>query len=47
MTENEFVERNQQYLLDFNDGHLWFKAKQSTLPYRGVKVRRYKDRLYI
>lgn len=47
MSELEFEETIQQYLLDFNDGHLWFKSKQSALPYRGFTVRRYKDKLYV
>lgn len=47
MSESAFEEMIQQYLLDFNDGHLWFKSKRSVLPYRGFAVRRYEDTLYV
>lgn len=47
MSDIEFEQTIQQYLLDFNDGHLWFYNKRSSLPYRGFSVRRYKDNLYV
>lgn len=47
MSDAEFEHTIQQYLLDFNDGHLWFYNKQSTLPYRGFSVRRHTDKLYV
>lgn len=47
MSDVTFEETIQQYLLDFNDGHLRFMSKQSALPYRGFAVRRYKDKLHV
>lgn len=47
MSDAEFEQTIQQYLLDFNDGHLWFYNKHSSLPYRGFSVRRYKDKVYV
>lgn len=47
MNSGDFEEIIQDFLLDFNDGHLWFIAKESTLPNRGFTVRRYEDVLYV
>lgn len=47
MSNREFTEVIQDYLLDFKDGHLWFLEKNSTLPNRGFSVRRYTDTLYV
>lgn len=47
MNSGEFEETIQDFLLDFNDGHLWFIAKESPLSNRGFSVRRYKDALYV
>ncbi|MEQ6356044.1 hypothetical protein ABNX05_15555 [Lysinibacillus sp. M3] len=44
MTDKDFVETIQSYLLDFKDGHLSFKAKKTEMPNRGFKVRRYQRR---
>lgn len=47
MSDREFEETIQDYLLDFQDGHLWFFNKNKTLPNRGFFVRRYKNILYV
>lgn len=47
MNDLKFEETVQDYLLDFNDGHLWFSSKDSTLPNRGFSVRRYENALYV
>lgn len=47
MSDLEFEKIIQQYLLDLNDGHLWFKSKYSESPYRGFTVRRYQNNLYV
>lgn len=47
MSDQEFEETIQDYLLDFNDGHLWFSAKNTEVPYLGFSVRRYEDALYV
>ncbi|MGE8035697.1 hypothetical protein [Lysinibacillus sp. NPDC093692] len=47
MTDKDFVETIQSYLLDFKDGHLSFKAKKTVMPNRGFKVRRYQNALYV
>ncbi|MCM3399181.1 S41 family peptidase [Oceanobacillus profundus] len=45
--DHTFEETIQDYLLDFQDGHLWFASKNKTLPNRGFSVRRYEDALYV
>lgn len=47
MSDQEFEETIEDYLLDFNDGHLWFGARNTEMPYIGFSVRRYKDALYV
>lgn len=47
MSEQEFEETIQDYLLDFNDGHLSFHAKNTQIPYLGFSVRRFEDALYV
>lgn len=47
MSEQEFEETIQDYLLDFNDGHLWFSTKKTEVPYLGFSVRRFEDALYV
>ncbi|MBM6613858.1 hypothetical protein JTF06_02980 [Desemzia sp. RIT804] len=47
MSAQEFEEMIQDYLLNFNDGHLSFKAKNTDIPYLGFSVRRYEDALYV
>lgn len=47
MNDREFEEEIQNYLLDFNDGHLWFNAKKSTVPNRGFSVHRFENNLYV
>ena len=47
MTDKDFVETIQSYLLDFKDGHLSFNAKKAVIPNRGFKVRRYQNALYV
>lgn len=47
MSDQEFEETIQDYLLDFNDGHLWLSAKNSKVPFIGFSVRRYEDVLYV
>lgn len=47
MSDSAFVETIQDYLLDFQDGHLGFISKRVKLPNRGFLVRRYEDALYI
>lgn len=47
MSDQEFEETIEDYLLDFNDGHLWFGARNTEIPYIGFSVRRYKDALYV
>lgn len=47
MNDREFEEEIQNYLLDFKDGHLWFNAKNSTVPNRGFSVRRFENGLYV
>ncbi|HBV23759.1 MAG TPA: hypothetical protein DEB42_08260 [Jeotgalicoccus sp.] len=47
MTAKEFESHIEDFLLEFNDGHLWFSAKESILPNRGFSVRRYQDNLYV
>lgn len=47
MTDQEFEETIEDYLLDFNDGHLGFAAKNTEMLYIGFSVRRYEDALYV
>lgn len=47
MDETEFVKTVQSYLLDFKDDHLIFTKKTNTMPFKGFKVRRYEDALYV
>jgi len=47
MDEVEFVQTVQSYLLDFKDGHLIFTKKNNTIPFKGFKVRRYQNALYV
>lgn len=47
MDNRAFEETIQEYLLDSEDGHLWFMGKNSSLPKRGFSVRRYDDALYV
>ncbi len=47
MTNVEFEQIIKSYLLDFKDGHLGFRTKNSELPYRGFSVRRYENTLYV
>lgn len=47
MSDSEFEKIIQDYLLDFQDGHLWFLNKDTELPDRGFSVRRYKNVLYV
>lgn len=47
MDDATFTQTIQEYLYDFNDGHLFFKNKNSNIPFRGFQARRYKDALYV
>ena len=47
MSDREFVETIQDYILDFNDGHMWFNGRNYTLPNIGFKVRRFENSLYV
>src|SRR5699024_2036151 len=47
MSDREFIDTIRSYILDFNDGHMWFYGKELTLPNIGFKVRRFKDSLFI
>lgn len=47
MDEVEFVQTIQSYLLDFKDGHLNFTKKNNTIPFKGFKVRRYENAIYV
>lgn len=47
MTDEEFVKTVQSYLLDFNDGHLYFNKSDAATTNRGFKVRRYENSLYV
>lgn len=47
MTDEEFVKTVQSYLLDFNDGHLYFNKSDAVTTNRGFKVRRYENSLYV
>lgn len=47
MSDREFVETIRDYILDFNDGHMWFIGKNYSLPNIGFKVRRFENSLYV
>ncbi|WP_449354915.1 S41 family peptidase [Virgibacillus natechei] len=47
MSDREFEETIQDYLLDFHDGHLGFTAINSELPHAGFFVRRFESDLYV
>lgn len=47
MDDDDFVETVGSYLLDFKDGHLSFSKKSSSKPFKGFKVRRYLNTLYV
>ena len=47
MGEKEFVQTVQSYLLDFKDDHLSFVKKNNVIPFKGFKVRRYENALYV
>ena len=47
MSEEEFLNTIEEYLLDFNDGHLWFESKKKNPTYVGFSVRRYENTLYV
>ena len=47
MSNQEFEETIEDYLLDFNDGHLWITAKNTETSYLGFTARRYKDALFV
>lgn len=47
MENKDFEDEIQNYLLDFEDGHLWFIEKESSSPDRGFSVRRFEDVLYV
>lgn len=47
MSEEEFLNTIEEYLLDFNDGHLWFESKNKNPTYVGFSVRRYENTLYV
>lgn len=47
MTDTAFIETIQSYLLDFEDGHLSFDAKDAVIPNRGFRVRRFENALYV
>lgn len=47
MTDRDFIETVQSYLLDFKDGHLSFNAKDAIIPNLGFRVRRHQNELYV
>lgn len=47
MDDETFTQTIQEYLYDFKDGHLSFRNKKSNIPFRGFRVRRYEDALYV
>ncbi len=47
MDDDTFTQTIQEYLYDFKDGHLSFRNKKSKIPFRGFRVRRYEDALYV
>ena len=47
MDDDTFTQTVQEYLYNFKDGHLSFRNKKSKIPFRGFRVRRYEDALYV
>lgn len=47
MDDATFTQTIQEYLYGFKDGHLSFRNKKSEVPFRGFRVRRYEDALYV
>lgn len=47
MDDETFTQTIQEYLYKFKDGHLSFRNKKSKIPFRGFRVRRYEDVLYV
>lgn len=47
MDDAMFTQTIQEYLYNFKDGHLSFRNKKSKIPFRGFRVRRYEDALYV
>lgn len=47
MSDVDFEATIQDYLLDFNDGHLSFLSTSTMLPNVGFSVRRFEDALYV
>ncbi|GKV57720.1 hypothetical protein NCCP2222_36670 [Sporosarcina sp. NCCP-2222] len=47
MDDATFTQTIQEYLSDFKDGHLSFRNKKRKTPFRGFRVRRYEDALYV
>ncbi len=50
LTRKDFTDIVRDYLLDFNDHHIYFKnadSKQEILSYRGFTVRRFDEKLYV
>lgn len=47
MTDQEFVRTVQSYLLDFEDGHLYFNTSNAQPTNRGFRVRRFENALYV
>ncbi len=50
LTDEAFIAIVKDYLLDFNDKHIFFfhpDLQQNTLSYCGFQVRRYEDKLYV
>ncbi|WP_342572965.1 S41 family peptidase [Solibacillus sp. FSL K6-1781] len=47
MDDATFTQTIQEYLYGFKDGHLSFRNKKSEVPFRGFRVRRYEDVLYV
>jgi C-terminal processing protease CtpA/Prc len=47
MDDVTFTQTIQEYLYDFKDSHLTFMKKNSKTPFRGFRVRRYEDALYV
>ncbi|MEG0473116.1 MAG: S41 family peptidase [Solibacillus sp.] len=47
MDDATFTQTIQEYLHDFKDGHLSFRNKKSEIPFRGFRVRRCEDALYV
>lgn len=47
MDDIEFLQTIQSYLLDFRDGHLSFNMKNKKTAFKGFRVRRYENALYV